>query len=99
MADKLDVEYKEMLLKAMEYHFPGAKVILFGSRARGTHKPASDIDLAVDTGKPVKLREVARARVTLEHLPIPLKIDIVDMHNIPVELKDVITREGVVWKG
>jgi predicted nucleotidyltransferase len=72
--------------------------MLFGSRARGTNAPGGDIDVAIDIGQPIKLREMTRIRATLENLPISLEIDIVDMHNIPDELKAIIMAEGVVWK-
>jgi predicted nucleotidyltransferase len=98
MHDNVKPEYKKMILKAIEYHFSHAKVILFGSRARGTNKPGSDIDLALDIGEPIKLRDMSRIRVTLENLPISLQMDIVDMHNIPDMLKDIIAQEGIVWK-
>lgn len=97
--DTVKPEYKRLILKAIDYHFPHAKVILFGSRARGTNKPGSDIDVALDIGEPIKLHDMSRIRVTLENLPISLEIDIVDMHNIPPELKTLILNEGIVWKG
>lgn len=97
--DTINPEYKKALLKAIAYHFPEARVILFGSRARGSHTPGSDIDLALDIGTPIKLREMARTRVTLENLPISLEIDIVDLQNIPAEMRAIIAREGIVWKG
>lgn len=75
-----------------------AKVILFGSRARGNNKAGSDVDLAIDIGMPIKLHEMARTRKTLENLPLSLDIDIVDMHNIPNELKQIILSEGIIWK-
>jgi predicted nucleotidyltransferase len=96
--DDLKPEYKKLILKAIDYHFSHAKVILFGSRARDTHKPGSDIDIAVDIGNPIPLSEMSRLRVTLENLPLAFEIDVVDMHNIPVELKDLILDEGIVWK-
>ncbi len=96
--DNVKQEYKNLILKAIAYHYPDSKVILFGSRARGTHKPGSDIDVAIDTGEPIKLREMSRMRVTLENLPISLEIDIVDMHNISDEFKQIIANEGIVWK-
>ena len=92
-------EYKEMILRALEYHFPGAKVILFGSRARGDNKPASDIDLAVDAdGKPVDFRELFRAKNTLENLNMPYKTDLVDVNGVVDELRAVILKEGIRWK-
>lgn len=96
--DNLKQEYKDLILKAITYHFPDVKIILFGSRARGTNRPGSDVDLALDTGKIIKLHELSRARKTLENLPLALDIDIVDMHNIPIELKQLILQEGVLWK-
>ena len=96
--DNLKQEYKDLILKAIAYHFPEVKVILFGSRARGTNKPGSDVDLALDLGEPIKLREMSRTRKTLENLPLALDIDIVDMHNIPDELRQVILHEGITWK-
>lgn len=99
MSQNVKQEYKEAIMRALAYHFPSARVILFGSRAVGTHRPGADIDIALDAGEPIKLREMARARITLENLPISLEIDIVDMHNIPEELKQIILHEGIVWKG
>ncbi len=96
--DNVKQEYKDLILKAIAYHYPQAKVILFGSRARGTHRQGSDIDVALDIGEPIKLREMSRIRVTLENLPISLGIDIVDMHNILAELQQIIASEGIVWK-
>ena len=98
MSNNVTVLHKELILKAIAYHFATAKVILFGSRARGTHKQGSDIDLALDIREPIKLREMARIRVTLANLPIPLEMDIVDMHNIPDAFKQKILHEGVLWK-
>ena len=90
--------YKDLILKAINYHFTNAKVILFGSRARGTNQPGSDIDLAIDIGAPIKLYEMSRTRKTLENIPLALNIDIVDMHNIPDELRQIIIKEGIIWK-
>ena len=97
--EPLNPKYKDQIIRALDYHFPQQKkIILFGSRAQGTNKVGSDIDIAIDTGAPINLGEMARARITLENLPIPFEIDIVDMHSIPEELKKVILHKGIVWK-
>jgi uncharacterized protein len=93
-----DPKYKEAVLKAIAYHFPEAKVILFGSRARGTNLPGADIDIAIDTGSPIMPRDVTRIKATLENLPIPVEVDLVDLNLAPQELKDIIKREGIIWK-
>jgi len=98
MAQNINPDYKTMIMRAMDYHFPSAKIYLFGSRARGTNKPGADIDIAVDCGKQIAFGEMERARVTLEHLVIPVFIDLVDMHAIPDEFRKTIQEEGIEWK-
>lgn len=96
--ENVDPRYKKMILSAMEYHFPQARILLFGSRARGTHSPGSDIDIAVDAGTRIPFGELDRARITLNNLPFLLKVDLVDMNSIPVELKNLILEKGILWK-
>jgi predicted nucleotidyltransferase len=96
--ESINPEYKQAVIKAIEYHFPNAKIILFGSRARGTNKSGADIDIAIDDNRQIKLRELSRARITLENLSIPLEVDLVDLSEAPQELKDIIKKEGIVWK-
>jgi predicted nucleotidyltransferase len=98
MAENINPKYKELILRAMEYHFPGAAVYLFGSRARGTNKEGADIDIAFEPREEPALHEISRARVTLNNLPFALKVDLVDMRDIPIELKELILREGIKWK-
>lgn len=68
------------------------KVILFGSRARGDYKRASDIDLAVKGG------DYARFAVDVEEeTSTLLKYDIVDLNGpVQKELLDTIGKEGRV---
>lgn len=96
--ENLDPRYKNEILRALEYHFPGAKVILFGSRAQGTNQPGADIDIAIDAGKKIELGELVRARLTLENTIIPFNMDLVDLNRVPQELRDTILSKGIVWK-
>lgn len=68
------------------------KVILFGSRARGTHHKTSDIDLAITGGDKILFTlDVDEKTSTL------LMYDIVDMDNNSNEdLKKSIEQEGVI---
>ncbi len=97
MVEKINPEYKVLIMRAMQYHFPSAKIYLFGSRARGTSNPGADIDIAVNAGMQIDFGEMERARVTLEHLSIPVFIDLVDMQTIPEEFKKTIQKEGIEW--
>ncbi len=71
------------------------KVILFGSRAIGTAKIGSDIDLAL-VGKGITFKDLCRMGARLEDLDLPNKIDLVDYNSITnLELKSHIERVGI----
>lgn len=89
---------KEKIIRLLDALYPGVKIYLFGSRARGTNRPSSDIDLAIDTGNPLDFLEVTKAKNILEALNIPEKIDVVDFQSVPEDLKKIILSEGILWK-
>ena len=68
------------------------KVILFGSRSRGTNRERSDVDIAVSGGNIRDFRfDLEEEAQTL------LMFDVVDLdHHISVELQKEIERDGVV---
>lgn len=68
------------------------KVILFGSRARGTNRERSDIDLAIQGGD-----TVAFAASVDEDIPTLLLFDVVDLDKpVQTELLDEIRKDGVI---
>ena len=70
------------------------EVILFGSRAKGTFRPGSDIDLAVK-GK-LTFKEFLQLLVKLDDLALIYKIDAIQYSTIKSqELLDHIDRVGV----
>ena len=75
---------------AKKYHI--GKVVLFGSRARGDYKRASDIDLAVCGGNVSRFAlEVA------EETSTPLKYDVIDLdENVGEALRTSIETEGIL---
>lgn len=58
---------------------PGYNVVLFGSWAKGTAVPTSDIDLGVVGSRPLPLETVSMIRESLDGLPTIRKIDFVDL--------------------
>lgn len=68
------------------------RVVLFGSRARGEHRPKSDIDLAMYGGDQVRFTLAVD-----EEAPTLLQFDFVGMDGpVSQELKDRVASEGVV---
>lgn len=70
------------------------RVILFGSRAKGTAKHYSDIDLAIEG--PLSERQVAEVAMKLDELPLPYKFDVKSLTSIRhLPLKEHIDRVGI----
>jgi predicted nucleotidyltransferase len=89
---------QEKIIKVIEIFFPDATIYLFGSRVKDNYKETSDIDIAIDAGKPMSMTERGQINSMLDALNIPQNIDVVDFHRAPQALKDSIVREGIIWK-
>jgi predicted nucleotidyltransferase len=72
------------------------KAIIFGSRAKGNHKPGSDVDIALK-GNELTFDDVAGISYLLnEETSMPYKFDILNYHTIKEpELKAHIDRAGI----
>lgn len=58
-------------------HFPDVeKAVLFGSRAKGTHKPGSDIDLSL-VGAALDWRTVGKIYDALDDLLLPYRFSLI----------------------
>jgi predicted nucleotidyltransferase len=75
------------------------EVFLFGSRAQGRTRRASDFDIGIK-GLPVRefraLKEKIEASVEESH--IPHEVDVVDFDQAPEPFRSVAMKERVVWK-
>ena len=91
-------EYKEKIIKLINKHLPNAKIYLFGSRATNQEQDTSDIDIAIDLGKPAPQHKIALIKLSIDDLNIPLDIDIVDIYKIPETFKKDINKEKIIWK-
>lgn len=90
-----DLDY---LIKALE-QFPEIEIaIIFGSRAKGNYKPASDLDIVVK-GERIADNTILKLLDLLEEeLPLPYFIDLLHYEKINnKELKEHIDRMGKVF--
>jgi predicted nucleotidyltransferase len=81
------------LTKMIAAHEGVKRVILFGSRARGTASPRSDIDLAVEGDETV---DWTNMWLEVEDYPTLLEIDLVPMHQITGVFAQRVARDGKV---
>ncbi len=73
------------------------KVILFGSRAKGTHKRGSDVDLAIKGNNLAYESAIRLASLLNEESPMPYFFDVIDYDAITeAQLLEHIDRVGVV---
>lgn len=71
------------------------KVYLFGSRARGSNSPYSDVDIAVDSEVDIR-RDLLILRELLEESSLPYKVDLINLRGAPY-LRETVEREGIRW--
>jgi predicted nucleotidyltransferase len=74
-----------------------ATVFLFGSSARATATPASDIDIAILPGSPRAAARIPEIRDALEDSCVPFFVDVVDLAEADEALREAVLREGVRW--
>ena len=76
----------------------GVRVILFGSRARGTHRIFSDIDIALDgMGEQLPSNLYGELGERFENSLIPYTVDVVDLIDTTDEFRRQVYDEGIVW--
>jgi len=86
----------EIVRAILETHLPQFEVWAFGSRARGTAKPYSDLDLAVLTESPLSFRQNAHVCDAFAESNLPFKVDVVDWATTSEAFQAIIAAEKVV---
>ena len=73
------------------------KAILYGSRAKGTHKTGSDIDLTL-IGAALEPDTISQLQVELSNGPLPYQVDLSILSRLSSpELLEHINRVGVIF--
>ncbi|WP_117232497.1 nucleotidyltransferase family protein [Vibrio maerlii] len=85
----------ELLNEVVFSHSKVRKAWVFGSRALGTYKDSSDIDIALE-GEMLDLSIIAELAFNLEQSSLPFKVDLVVTSTITTpELLEHIREHGV----
>ncbi len=72
-----------------------ARILWFGSWAKGTARPHSDIDLAIIPPKEATRRDWSRLRERIEEMPTLYSFDLVNLGEVSEALRSEIERHGV----
>jgi type I restriction enzyme S subunit len=79
----LRTDHRELVLNILRANLPhDTKAWVFGSRATGRARRYSDLDLAIDAGRPLTLDEIARLAEAFSESDLPYRVDVVDWNEI-----------------
>ncbi len=97
--NKLTKEIKDIksLKKFLiEFFDNDVEIYLVGSRAKGTNRISSDVDIVINSREDIK-EKIAMAKFAIEESNLPQKVDIIYLPEAPY-FKKIIEREGIRWK-
>ncbi|NNM58938.1 MAG: nucleotidyltransferase domain-containing protein [Legionellales bacterium] len=85
-----------IVLDILKKHVPDYEVWAFGSRAKWTAKPYSDLDLCIITEKPLSLSFLSALTDDFSESDLPWKVDVVDWATTSDEFRKTIEMDKVV---
>lgn len=95
-AVRLGIGELAVIRAILKAHLPqGARVTAFGSRASGHARRYSDLDLALDAGRPLSLNEFAALRDGFSESDLPFKVDLVDLCLATPAFRAIIERQAI----
>jgi len=83
----ISTEQYMWIKKILDTYLPGSKVRIFGSRARGDYKKYSDLDLAIDSRKPISKKTWMEVQEQFAESSLPFKVDLVELSKIEPDFK------------
>lgn len=86
----------QVVQRILHEQVPGTEVWAFGSRARRSAKPYSDLDLAIITPRPLTLAQAADLADAFESSDLPIRVDVVDWASAGAAFRAIIARDKVV---
>ena len=92
----LDARNWNIVQSILQSHLPTTEVWAFGSRARGTHKPYSDLDLALITSQALPLSKLAQLHDAFDTSDLTIKVDLVDWASTGESFRTIIARDKVL---
>lgn len=85
-----------MVREILRRHVPYREVWAFGSRARWTAKPYSDLDLAILGDEPLDVGTRADLQEAFSESDLPWKVDVVDWATTSTSFRKIIEEDKVV---
>ena len=90
----ISAEQRETILALLQRHLPGTAAWVYGSRARWTSRPESDLDLVV-FATPDQRARVGALRDALEESDLPFRVDLFAWDDVSESFREKIEAEHV----
>lgn len=95
---------KVLLLRLLAQRLPHVSAMAFGSRVAGWPfgrgaKPYSDLDIAIWGLRSCDDQALAHVRADLEESALPWRVDLSDANDLPMPLRALVERRGVLLQG
>jgi type I restriction enzyme, S subunit len=92
----IDPGHWALVRSILQKHVPHHTVWAFGSRAKWTAKPYSDLDLVIATDQPLPLHTSAALADDFSESDLPWKVDVLDWAVLSAEFRQIVERDRVV---
>lgn len=92
----IPVPHLRYILEQLKLHLPKATVWAFGSRVKGSHRPASDLDLAVLCDKETAKKQLPKLNEIFVESDLPFKVQLLDFNRLPENMRENIKNNYVV---
>ena len=89
-------EHWEIVSTILKKHVPNDEVWVFGSRAKWTARPYSDLDLCIITDKPLSLSLLSAITDDFSESDLPWKVDVVDWSTTSKVFREIIEKDRVM---
>ena len=97
MTDGLKERHRRAIIDIIAANARVERAVLFGSRATGTFRPASDVDVAL-FGDRLSMSDQANLAAAIEELTIPQRVQLLLYETVDsIALRKHIENQGVEW--
>lgn len=88
-------EHHALVRAILAAHAPGVRAWAFGSRATGSARRFSDLDIAIEGVKELDIRVIAELRHAFQESDLPMSVDLLDLRTVRQTLLRRIERERI----
>lgn len=93
---QLEAEYIKIIIDIIRKYEINSEIRLIGSRAQGTARKNSDIDIVIMTDSPLSINMMGNLRDDFSLSDIPYKVDLVDWSRSEKHFQEIISKNYLV---